>query len=336
MDNFSFKSIVSNGTGEINDIAIIDKNINDLPEGDVLIKVAYSGLNYKDALSARGHVGITKKYPHTPGIDLSGVVVDSNNDNFQSGTKVLVTGYDLGMNTSGGFQEFVKVPSAWVVKLPKNLTLKQAMIYGTAGFTSALAFNRFAMLGSDISSGKLLITGATGGVGILSVAIAKKIGYYSVASTGKIELSELLRELGADEVIDRNSIIDETKRPLLSRNWKFVIESAGGITLNSAIRSLDKGGAVAIIGNVTGDEIHTSVYPFLLRGIALLGIESAETNMELRLSLWDKLANEWRIDNFEKIHKLISLEEVPTELGKMLQGTQSQKVVVAIDKSLDK
>lgn len=315
--------------------SFIQKSPDELHSGDVLIKVAYSGLNYKDALSFRGHKGITKNYPHTPGIDASGVVVQSQTDKFKEGDRVLVTGYDLGMNTSGGFQEYIRVPSNWVVPLPNSLSLKEAMIYGTAGFTASLAIHRIQQIGIFPNSGKVLVTGATGGVGILAISLLSKLGYEIEASTGKSEYIDLLKEIGANNVLTREEVIVNSPRPLLPRRWKAVIENVGGATLNSVIKQVEKGGAVVVIGNVTGDEFQSSVYPFLLRGIALLGVESAETNMELRLNLWHMLANEWKINNFEKIYRVVGLDEVPDELNKMLEGKQAKKVVVQIDPNLD-
>jgi alcohol dehydrogenase len=234
------------------------------------------------------------------------------------------------MNTSGGFQEYIRVPSGWVVPLPKGLTLKEAMVYGTACFTSALAIYRLQSNGVLPGTGKVLVTGATGGVGVCSIAILKKIGYEIAASTGKPEMTDFLHEIGADEVLDRNEILDSSKRPLLSKRWKGVIENVGGETLASVAKATEKGGAIAIIGIITGDTISISLYPFILRGLALLGIESAETDYSLRKELWRKLSNEWRIADFELISKEIAFNQIPDELTKMLNGTQSKKVVVRI------
>lgn len=334
MENIKFKSIVVEEIESSYCQSLKDKTITELPIGDVTIKVAYTGLNYKDALSFRGHKGITKKYPHTPGIDASGVIAESSSLKFKVGDKVLVTGYDLGMNTSGGFQEYIRVPSEWVVDLPENLSLKQAMIYGTAGFTSALAIHRIQQTGIKPSSGKILVTGATGGVGIVAVALLSNLGYEVEASTGKPEYTELLKEIGAVNILSRDEVLDNTNRPLLQRRWIGVIENVGGNTLNSVIKQVEKGGAVVIIGNVKGDSFQSTVYPFLLRGIALLGVESAETNMELRIKLWKKLANEWKIECFDKIHKVIKLNEIIDEINKMLEGKQAKKVIVEIDSTL--
>lgn len=334
MENLSFKSLNVKETSEnVYEHEIRDKTINELPEGDVLIKVHYSALNYKDALVFRGHKGIAKTYPFTPGIDASGIVEWSENDKFQVGEKVLVTGYDLGMNTSGGFQEYIRVPGSWVISLPDSLSLKEAMVYGTAGFTSALAIHRMQINGILPGIGKVLVTGATGGVGVCSIAILSKLGYHVTASTGKPELSDFLLEIGANEVITRTELLDNSSRPLLGRKWKGVIENVGGATLSSIVKSMDKGGAVAIIGIITGDEFKSTLYPFILRGISLLGIESAETDYSMRSELWRKLANEWKIDNFEKISREVPFSNIPEELQKMLEGKQSKKIVVKFGNS---
>lgn len=331
MENINFKSFVvkENADGTFS-ASFQNKSISDLPEGDLVIKVHYSALNYKDALVYRGHKGIARSYPFTPGIDAAGVVVHSICDKYKIGDKVLVTGYDLGMNTSGAYQEYIRVPSEWIVPLPENLSMKEAMVLGTAGFTSAIAIHRLQLNGVLPENGKILVTGATGGVGVCSLAILHKIGYEIIASSGKPEYWDFLKEIGANEVVDRKDILDNSKRPLLARRWKGVIENVGGETLTSVAKATEKEGAIAVIGILAGDTITTTLYPFILRGLALLGIESAETDYDLRCVLWKKLSNEWRIADFELISREISFEQIPAELEKMLNGTQSKKIVVKI------
>ncbi|MGB9913396.1 MAG: YhdH/YhfP family quinone oxidoreductase [Candidatus Kapaibacteriota bacterium] len=304
-----------------------EKTISELPEGDVLIKVLYSSLNYKDALSARGHKGITRKYPHTPGVDAAGIVEKSDSSKFKVGDEVIVTGYDLGMNTSGGFGQYIRVPADWIVPLPKGLTLKEAMIYGTAGFTAGLCVNAFIEKGITPESGKILVTGATGGVGSLSVAILSKLGYYVVASTGKIEKEEFLRNLGAREVIHRSETYDASSKPLLQRRWIGVVDNVGGITLSTAIRSTDYDGIVASVGLVESEKLSITVYPFILRGVSLVGIDSAETKMEKRLKIWDRLSKDWKI-SFEGLWREVSLDKLNEEIEKILRGEQVGKVVI--------
>ncbi len=331
MENIKYQALIVEETfeGKFRH-EIKEKYIEELPSGEVTIKVAYSTLNYKDALSFSGHKGITKNYPHTPGIDASGIVVESVVPEFSVGDEVLVTGYDLGMNTSGGFQEYIRVPSKWVVKLPSNLDLKKAMIYGTAGFTAGLAIHRFQSNGITPDTGKILVTGASGAVGTISIAILKKIGYEVVASTGKPELKNFLLQIGAREVISREEVTVESNRPLLPRRWKAAIDNVGGQTLVNIARQLEKGGAIAVIGIVTGDKFELPVYPFILRGIALLGIESAETEMPLRLKIWEQLNSNWCIENFDILYNEITLDEVPLALTKMLQGKLAKKTIVKL------
>lgn len=333
MQNINFQALVVDEDSQGNFSASFkEKRIDDLPQGDVLIKVAYSSLNYKDYLSFKGHKGITKQYPHTPGIDASGTVINSDNNRFKEGDKVLITGYDLGMNTDGGFAEYIRVPAEWVVPLPENLSLKEAMIYGTAGFTAALAIMKFLSIGINPDSGKILVTGATGGVGTLAISILAKLGYSIIASSGKKDMYEFLKNLGAKEIVSREDVIDQSNRPLIKRRWKAAIETLGGKSLDSVIRATEKDGAVAVIGNITGDILQTSLYPFILRGITLFGIESAETEMPLRLEIWNKLANEWKINDFDTISKEIPLSNIIPELEKIGSGMQSKKVIVNIKK----
>ena len=331
MENKLFKSFeVRENSDKSYSGSFIEKRISDLPEGEVLIQVKYSTLNYKDALVYKGHKGIARSYPFTPGVDASGIVVESSTENFQIGNKVLITGYDLGMNTSGGFQEFIRVPAKWIIPLPAGLNLKEAMVYGTAGFTSALAIHKLQINGVLPGIGKVLVTGATGGVGVCSIAILKTLGYEVIASTGKPEMTDFLHQIGAGEIVSREDILDSSSRPLLGRRWKGVIENVGGETLSSVAKATDKGGAIAVIGIIAGDSISTTLYPFILRGLALIGIESAETDYSLRSELWRKLSNEWKIADFEIISREIEFEQIPIELEKMLKGEQSKKIVVRI------
>ncbi len=328
MENFKFRAlIVEEYLPNRFRRYIGDKSVLDLPQGDVLIKVFYSSLNYKDALSAKGHKGITRNYPHTPGVDAAGVVVESRVDKFKENDQVIVTGYDLGMNTSGGFGQYIRVPEGWIVPLPKGLTLFESMIYGTAGFTAGLCVNSFIDKGIEPTCGKILVTGATGGVGSLAVAILSKLGYHVVASTGKIEKTDFLKFLGAKEVIHRSEVYETTTKPLLQRKWIGVVDNVGGITLSTAIRSTDYDGVVASVGLVESDNLAITVYPFILRGVSLIGIDSAETKMPKRLKIWEKLANDWKID-FSGIWKEVMLDELNNEIEKILRGEQVGKVVV--------
>ncbi|MFC2129973.1 YhdH/YhfP family quinone oxidoreductase [Bacteroidota bacterium] len=306
------------------------KTIEDLPDGDIIIKVHYSALNYKDALSANGHKGITRKYPHTPGIDASGVIVESHSPAFQIGQEVLVTGYDLGMNTSGGYQEYIRVPANWVVEIPENMNLREVMIYGTAGFTAAVCINELQKHNVFPNSGKVLVTGATGGVGSLAVGMLAKSGYEVIASTGKMGKIDFLQTLGAKDIIPRHEVNDNSGKPLLRGRWIGAIDSVGGNTLSTVIKSTEQRGAVCCLGLVESDKLNTTVYPFILRGITVIGIDSAERPMDYRLNIWKRIAEEWKLDKPEFLVKEISLEELNDEIETILRGEQVGKVLINV------
>ncbi len=307
---------------------IVDRTTDELPAGDVLIRVKYSALNYKDALSASGHKGITRRFPHTPGIDAAGIVAESSSSDFKTGDEVLVTGYDLGMNTDGGFGEYIRVPAEWVVALPKGLNLLESMILGTAGFTAGIAVFEFQRRELFPDKGKILVTGATGGVGTVATAILAHIGYEVVASTGKAAQAAFLKGIGASEVISREDIRDIPKRPLLERKWAGAIDNVGGNTLNYCIKSTDYWGTVACVGLVASDKLETTVYPFLLRGVGLVGIDSADRPMKIRRLIWDKLAGDWKPSILEKIYREVTLDNLSAEIDKMLKGGQTGRVII--------
>jgi acrylyl-CoA reductase (NADPH) len=329
MKNTSFKAFwvteESDGTFKSQ---IIQRNTDELPQNGVLIKVVYSSLNYKDALSATGNKGVTRRYPHTPGIDATGIVVESNSDKFHPGKQVIVTGYDLGMNTMGGFGEYINVPAEWVVPLPKGLSLKESMILGTAGFTAALSIHHLLRCGQKPEDGALLVTGATGGVGSLSVAIATKLGFNVTASTGKKDRGEYLISIGAKTVIDRSEIDDQSGRMLLRPQWAAAIDTVGGNTLATILKSLKSHGNVASCGNVASPLLNTSVFPFILNGVNLLGVNSATTPMPLRMKLWEKLANGWKPDLQCIETTIVGLDEIHLSIEKILKGGITGRVVL--------
>lgn len=310
------------------DRSIGERTTDDLPPGDVLIRVAYSGLNYKDALSASIHKGITRSYPHTPGVDASGTVEESTADEFTPGDRVLVTGYDLGMNTSGGFGGYIRVPAEWVVPVPEHLSLYQAMIFGTAGFTAALSIYRLERHGLVPGRGDVLVTGATGGVGSMAVMMLARSGYRVTASTGKPEEAGYLKDLGAAEVIHRNDIEDTSGKALLSRRWSGAVDTVGGNPLARLLAAMDYEGGIAVCGNVAGNELATTVYPFILRGAALIGINSATTPAWLRRELWGRIAAEWKPENLAEMGRAVTLEELHDEIERILRGEQRGRVVV--------
>lgn len=325
----SFKAMVVTETAEKKFAReVTKKSLADLPAGELLIEVKYSSLNYKDALSATGNKGVTRNYPHTPGIDAAGVVAESSNPSFKTGDQVIVTGFDLGMNTSGGFAQYIRVPAAWAVKLPDNLTLKESMIYGTAGLTAALCVLGMEEHGLRPDQGEVLVTGATGGVGSLGVALLARSGYQVVASTGKEAEKEYLARLGAKEVISREAANDTSGRPLLKTRWAGVLDTVGGNILATAIKSTKYGGSVAACGMVASADFSLTVFPFILRGVFLLGVDSVECPMERRLQAWNKIAGQWKLENLNLLCSECSLEELDGKIDAILQGKIRGRVIV--------
>ena len=300
-----------------------------LPEGELSVRVAYSSLNYKDALSATGNPGVTKRYPHTPGIDAAGTVVASSSERFSVGDEVIVTSYDLGMNTPGGFGERVRVPAAWAVPLPVGLTLREAMVLGTAGLTAGLALEALLTRGLTPEDGPVVVTGASGGVGSVGVALLAKLGFEVVASTGTEAAHGPLKELGAAEMIGREDLGKPSERPLLKARFAGGIDTVGGVPLTNLVKSLQPGGAVAACGLVAGPELPLTVFPFILRGVSLLGIDSAECPMALRQKVWHKLANEWQVD-LANVTREVTLDELNGVIGEMLSGQTQGRVLVRV------
>ena len=307
---------------------VTSRGLDSLPDGEVLLNVKYSSLNYKDALSAIGNRGVTRNYPHTPGVDAAGVVERSESAEFEPGDKVIVHGYDLGMDTSGGFGQYVRVPAGWVVNLPGGLDLKESMMYGTAGFTAAQSVLRIVEGGVSPEDGKILVTGATGGVGSMAVAILGKAGYSVTASTGKTGQKQFLADLGAEEVIGREDLTDPSGRLLLKGQWAGVVDTVGGEMLATAIKSTRQRGVITTCGNVASHELNTNVYPFILRGVTLVGIDSASCPMERRRLVWEKISGEWKLDILERICRTVSLEDLDPEIDVILKGGQVGRVVV--------
>lgn len=328
MNNIAYQAYVAHELSDGTFTHSIDELFTDnLPQNGTLIKVEYSSLNYKDALSASGNKGVTRRYPHTPGIDACGYIVESDSPGFKAGDKVLVTGYDMGMNTSGGFGQYINVPTSWVVRLPDGFTLQESMLLGTAGFTAALALHNLLRCGFDPQDGELLVTGASGGVGSLSIAIAAANGFNVTASTGKLEEIEYLKLLGAKNVIDRSLIDDKSSKLLLRPQWAAAIDTVGGNTLATILKALLPHGSVACCGNVASPLLNSSVFPFILNGVNLLGVNSATTPMPLRQELWQKLAAEWKPDllkirttiaDMHTIHQYIELIRSGKITGRVL------------------
>ena len=322
-----YKALVINEVNAAFEQTIQTLHIDNLPKGDVLVKVHYSSINYKDALSATGNKGITKKYPHTPGIDAAGEVVSSLDDKFKVGDKVIVTGYDLGMNTSGGFGQYIHVPSEWVVQLPEGLSLKESMIIGTAGFTAGISVLRLSALVKP-SDGKILVSGATGGVGSVALSLLSKLGYQTIAISGKETEYPFLRKLGAIEILPRADFQEVDKRPMLSAQYAGAIDTVGGPILENILKTLQPLGAVTTCGSVSATQLNMTVFPFILRGISLIGISAQNYPGALREPLWIKLATDWKPDNLLELYSEIRLEDIPETIALILQGKLKGRTIV--------
>ncbi|WP_320019657.1 YhdH/YhfP family quinone oxidoreductase [Labilibaculum manganireducens] len=307
------------------------RKIEDLPEGEVIVRVKYSSLNFKDALSVSGNKGVTRKYPHTPGIDAAGVVEYSSGERFKAGDEVIVTSYDLGMNTDGGFAEYIRVPEAWVVALPKELDFKQAMIYGTAGFTAALSVYSLLSAGQTSKMGPVVVTGALGGVGSIAISILVSLGFEVIAATfEKSGGEDELHELGVANRISSEITDDQSGRPLLKPLWAGAIDVIGGNTLHTLLKACKPLGNVTCCGNVGSGDLAMTVYPFILNGISLIGIDSQNCPMELRQKVWNKLASDWNVySNKEQVIES-SLEELDTYIDLMLAKKSRGRVIVKL------
>lgn len=307
---------------------IKDRCLDDLPPGDLVIRVNYSSLNYKDALSATGHPGVTRQFPHTPGIDAAGEVLSCESGAFAVGDKVIVTGYDLGMETDGGWGELIRIPSSWAVRLPDGLTEREGMILGTAGFTAALSVLKLVRSGVTPTDGDILVTGATGGVGSIAVAILARAGYRVVASTGKSSDEPFLRNLGAAEIISRDQVTAGSERPMMKERWAGCVDVVGGDTLAAAVKSTRYGGAVTCCGLVGSTELPLNVFPFILRGVSLIGIDSVNCPADTRLQVWEKLAGEWKPEQLNDVVTEVSLEGLEEKIHVILHGGLRGRVLV--------
>jgi acrylyl-CoA reductase (NADPH) len=332
MNQRTFRAMIVEETQDNRFIrSIKERSISDLSDGDVLVHVSNSSLNYKDALSATGNRSVTRKYPHTPGIDAAGIVEESRNKTIQKGDAVIVTSYDLGMNTSGGFGQYIRIPADWVVPLPQGLTLKESMIYGTAGFTAGLSvFSLTHTVKPD--QGDILVTGATGGVGSITTAILSKLGYHVVAVSGKPDAADFLRNLGARRIVTREEVSDESRRPLLKSAWAGVVDTVGGNILATAIKSTHPWGTVTTCGMVASPDLPLTVFPFILRGIKLIGINSQSCPMKHRQFIWKRLASDWKIDHLETLCREVSLEELNPLIDTILKGGIKGRTVVNLEK----
>ena len=313
-------------------LSIVEKKVDDLPEGDLLVKVSYSSLNYKDAMSATGMPGVTRNYPHIPGIDAVGTVVNSEVSDFKEGDNVIVTGYDLGMNTSGGFGEYIRVPATWAIHLPKGLSEKQSMSLGTAGLTAGLsvhALDSFRKWGG-FKETKSIVTGSTGGVGSVSVKLLSKLGSEVTAVTGKDDQTDFLSSLGASNILSREELTEIARKPIGKSLWDVGIDVVSGEALSLLLTSLSPGGAVACSGLVGGPSFESSIFPFILRGNALIGIDSVEIALETKEHIWEHFSDDWSLDGLEAITKEVSLDNLEAEITSILNGNQVGRVLVKI------
>ena len=308
----------------------VEMSQDELDPGDVLIKTKYSTINFKDALSYNGAGRIMRKYPTNAGIDMAGTVEASTDARWKKGDKVIVHGYDTGVAHDGGYSEHVRVPADWVVRRPESMTAFDAMTLGTAGFTAAQAIMLMEHNGLTPDKGPVAVTGATGGVGSVAVEILAKIGYHVVAITGKEEETNYLKGLGAKEVLARRSIDLAKIRPLEKATWAGAVDNLGGDILSWLLASTKIGGAVAAVGLAADMKLPTTVAPFILRGVALLGADSANCTMPLRQKIWNKLAVEWRPDQVHDQVRTIDFDELPTHFDAYLKGLVRGRTVVKI------
>ena len=311
--------------------SIEKRDISTLPDNDTLVKVKFSSLNYKDALSASGNKGVTRNYPHTPGIDAAGIIEETTSKNFQVGDEVIITGYDMGMNTFGGFGEYIRVPQEWIVKKPDDLSLSESMAFGTAGLTAGLCLRKLLLHGLKPDDGEVFVSGVTGGVGIISLMLFSKLGFDVTAITGKMDQEKLLKDLGAKTVLDRNDLDSDLISPLQKPIYAGGIDAVGGKILSNLICSTSQRAAIACCGMVGGLSLDTSIFPFILRGLSLFGIDSAESLLETKEEVWNNFATSWKLENIDENIKDISLNELPSEIDKILEGKQIGRVRIVYD-----
>ena len=327
----TFKAFVVDKKQEGFTATFKDLTAADLPQGEVLIKVAYSSVNYKDGLASIPEGKIVRNYPFVPGIDLSGTVVESSDARFKAGDEVIVTSYELGVSHYGGFSEYARVRADWVVPLPAGMTLKEAMALGTAGFTAALAVYKLEHNGLKPQNGPVLVTGATGGLGSIAISILKNRTYTVAASTGKESEHAYLKALGADEILTREETTAESNRPLEKERWAASIDAVGGATMAYLLRTTRTGGSIASCGNTGGPNFSTTVFPFILRGINLLGIDSQNCLMELRRQIWEHLASDYKPNGLlDRIGHEAPFAELPQALSTILKGGARGRTIIRV------
>jgi len=314
-----------NPIGEIKQL-----NNSDLPEGDVIVKIEYSTINYKDGLAITSRSPIMKSFPMVPGIDFAGIVEESSNENYKVEDKVLLNGYGIGEKHWGGYSQKAKVNGNWLIKLPEKLTTKDAMAIGTAGYTAMLSVIALEKHNINPNKGEILVTGATGGVGSVAIAILSKLGYSVTASTGRKEYSDYLKSLGAQNIIDRKEL-SEKSRPLGKELWAGAVDSVGSYTLANICASTMYGGAVAACGLAQGFDLPATVMPFILRGVTLAGIDSVYCPLEDRINAWNRLAMDLNLDQLNKMTQTIPLSEVINTASNLMNGKTYGRIVVDVN-----
>lgn len=326
----SFRALLARQDGDVVTASIETLDMADLPPGDVTIRVAYSSVNYKDALALTAGGGVVRDYPIVPGIDLTGEVVASQSPDFAVGDQVLAHGYDIGTGRHGGYGEYVRLPAEQVVALG-SLTPREGAAIGTAGFTAAMSVEALQRHGIEPGDGPVVVTGASGGVGSVSVDLLAAAGYQVVASTGKPEAAELLTQLGAAEVIGRLPADPEAKpRPLAKARWAGAVDCVGGATLADVLSTLDYAGAVAASGLTGGAALHTTVMPFILRGVALLGIDSVQLPIGARRALWERLGGPLKPPRLEHLVHEVDLADVLAVVDQVRAGAFTGRAVVRV------
>jgi alcohol dehydrogenase len=310
---------------------VVTRRTDELPEGEILVEVLYSSVNYKDAMSATGMPGVTREYPHQPGIDAAGIIRESTDPNLPLGEEVIVIGFDLGMNTPGGFGQFIRVPSDWVVPLPAGLSLRESMILGTAGLTAALCMEKLEWMNAQPQDGPVLVTGATGGVGSVAVSLLASLGFEVVAMTGKEAQHDYLKALGASEIVSREALGEVSARPMLKPAFAHAIDTVGGDILTNVVKSLQPQGSVAICGLVASANFDVSVLPFILRGVNVLGVDSVELPLEDKARNWQRLAEEWRLPTLEQMTLEIGLEEISETVDSLMSGSVVGRTLVKLN-----
>ncbi|MEP7214770.1 MAG: oxidoreductase [Anaerolineaceae bacterium] len=327
----AYRALVVNKTGDAFSVAVQQLDESQLPAGDVTIRVEWSSVNYKDGLACSPTGRVVRSYPMVPGVDLAGSVVSSTDLRYAPGDKVIVTGFDTGVAHPGGFAELARVPADWVVPLPAGLTTKESMAIGTAGLTAALSVDALERNGLRKEQGTVLVTGATGGVGSTAVSMLAQLGHTVAASTGKESEHEFLRALGATEILSRADVSAESNRPMETERWAAAVDPVGGATTAYLLRTTKYGGSVAVSGLTGGGIVNTTVFPFILRGVNLLGIESVSCPMPVRLRMWSRLGSDLKPHGLmESIAVETNLEGVVSVAGQILDGQVRGRTLVRV------